>query len=374
MDKTSRENSLEKEITIYLVSLLDRETMNTVYVGQTKRTIEERWRQHVYASKNPKFPFNFAINKYGATEFFIESLGIYKQQVTANKMEKYYADLYETWIHQNGYNCKAGEERGSVSIKTREKLSKVGKGRTFSEEHKRRISESQKGKIIPHEVRLKIAEAAKGRECSEETRNKHSENVKGEKHPLYGKHHSEETKKKMSESKKGMYVGEKSSSYGKPRSDEVKQKISHGVRKSLEGKPHPNLGRKLSEETKFKLSQINTGKIHSDDSKRKMSLANSGKDNGFYGKHHSKEVKNHLSEIHTGMVQSEETVRKRVAKIKETVSKRSHKFVSPSGEKVVIGNVSLFSRENNLNSGSMYAVLNGKRQQHKGWRKDEPTT
>lgn len=64
----------------------------------------------------------------------------------------------------------------------------------------------------------------KGKTCSEETRRKMSESHKGNKNPMYGKHFSmtEEAKRKMSESHKGKSLG--------PLSEEHKRKISEACR------------------------------------------------------------------------------------------------------------------------------------------------
>ena len=61
---------------------------------------------------------------------------------------------------------------------------------------------------------------SKGRTFSEDTRKKLSEAKKGENHPLYGKHHSDDTRKKMSEAKKG-----------KHHSDETRRKISEAAKR-----------------------------------------------------------------------------------------------------------------------------------------------
>lgn len=66
-----------------------------------------------------------------------------------------------------------------------------------------RISENKKGKTYSEEHKKKISEGKKGKHRSEETKKKISESLKGENNPFYGKHHSEESKKKMSESSKG---------------------------------------------------------------------------------------------------------------------------------------------------------------------------
>ena len=58
----------------------------------------------------------------------------------------------------------------------------------------------------------KIGEKLRGRTLSEETKRKLSENhadFKGENHPMFGKHHSEETKRKQSEAHKGKILSEK---------------------------------------------------------------------------------------------------------------------------------------------------------------------
>ena len=65
-----------------------------------------------------------------------------------------------------------------------------------------------KGRTFSEETRKKISEAKKGRTFSEEHRRKISEAIKGEKHPMYGKHISEETRRKMSDAMKGHTLSE----------------------------------------------------------------------------------------------------------------------------------------------------------------------
>lgn len=54
----------------------------------------------------------------------------------------------------------------------------------------------------------RVSESLKGKTLSEEHKKKISETRKGENHPFYGKHFSEEHRKKLSESHKGKYKGE----------------------------------------------------------------------------------------------------------------------------------------------------------------------
>ena len=90
------------------------------------------------------------------------------------------------------------------------------KGKTFSDEHRRKLSDSHKGKTLTAEHRQKIAEH----------------------NPWLGKHLPAETRRKLSEANKGHFV-----------SDETRQKIGA----SEKGKP-------LSDETKAKLSEAMKGK------------------------------------------------------------------------------------------------------------------
>ena len=70
----------------------------------------------------------------------------------------------------------------TFSEETRRKISEAKKGKFLSEEHRRKLSEAHKGKKrIPfsEEHRMKIAAAKKGKVRSEETKNKISKALKG---------------------------------------------------------------------------------------------------------------------------------------------------------------------------------------------------
>lgn len=97
---------------------------------------------------------------------------------------------------------------------------------------------------------------------------------------------------------------------GRECSEETKRKMS----KAQSGENHHNFGKHHSEETKRKISEAlmgqqspNKGKHHSEEAKRKMSEAKSGKNNYWFGKHHSEETKQKTSEALKGRVVSEET-------------------------------------------------------------------
>lgn len=84
----------------------------------------------------------------------------------------------------------------------------------------------------------------KGKSRSEETRKKISEATKGEKNPFYGKIHSEVSRKKMSEAHKGKHFSEEhkrkmsETRKGKCKSKEWKKKMSE----IMKGKSNPSKG------------------------------------------------------------------------------------------------------------------------------------
>lgn len=88
----------------------------------------------------------------------------------------------------------------------------------------------------------------KGKSHSEERKRKISKSLKGNSNNK-GKVRSEEIKNKMKLS--GFSKGIRNNFYGKTHSEETKNKMSN----SLKGRVSPNKGRKLSEETKRKMSE-----------------------------------------------------------------------------------------------------------------------
>lgn len=112
------------------------------------------------------------------------------------------------------------------------------KGRTASDETKRRISEAQKGRILSEETKRKISEAKRGACLGELNHN-------------FGKHLSEETRRRLSETKKGR----KTSDEHKLKLSEANKGTRMGVLNHMFGKPSPMLGKHHTEEAKRKCSE-----------------------------------------------------------------------------------------------------------------------
>lgn len=187
-----------------------------LYIGQTVKSIEKRFKEHKQAAKRG-VPYRLysAMRKYGVENFTIEEI----IQVSAPNRQALKAKL--CYIEERlikrlqtkefGYNSTDGGDGAVGTVWTEErrakareaakihfakqKISKANsghigafRGETLSKEHRRKISESKKG--------------VKRKEFSDEWKKKLSESHKGEKNHFFGKKHSEETRKKMSEAKR----------------------------------------------------------------------------------------------------------------------------------------------------------------------------
>ena len=181
---------------IYLIT----NTINKkVYVGQTKLSIEERFKEHKQPSK--KTAICNAIQKYGAENFTIELLEECEIDML-DKKETHYIKKYNSY--KEGYNNTIGG--GSQYI-------------SHTPEVKKKLSEAAKGKMVGDknpakrpEVRKKISEAAKRRVESGKWVS-----------PTTGGH-TPEALKKMKENQPDR-SGKNNSRYGVKMSEETKQKI-----------------------------------------------------------------------------------------------------------------------------------------------------
>ena len=105
------------------------------------------------------------------------------------------------------------------------------------------------------------------------------------------------------------------------RSEEHRKKMSEIAKKRLSiSENHPMFGKHHSEESKRILREKNLGKSLSDETKRKISIANTGAGHWNYGNRYSEEMKKKLSDAHKGKKFSEET------KIKMQISQRNRRL------------------------------------------------
>lgn len=165
-----------------------------IYVGQTTRSIKERFREHAKASCDTIF--GKAIQKYGLENFIVVILAVCNTKEELDEQEISWITRLGT-KGKNGYNQTDGGEGtlGAPGRKHTEEekanLSAKLKGRKFTPEHKANISASNKGRVHSKSTKAKISKTLTGRKLSAERRANISAGKKGKKK-------SAETRKKMS--------------------------------------------------------------------------------------------------------------------------------------------------------------------------------
>ena len=111
---------------------------NKVYIGQTIRPIEQRFRRHISDAINDNLDTHFAraIRKYGPENFAIEQIDYANNDEELLQKEQYWIKYYNAYV--NGYNetnanFKCGgntymskSEEEMESIKNKIRLSKIG--------------------------------------------------------------------------------------------------------------------------------------------------------------------------------------------------------------------------------------------------------
>lgn len=104
---------------IYII----RNTVNQkVYIGQTKVSVNQRWKEHLRHAPYGDQLINRAMNKYGTDKFWIETLEVCNLNVI-DEREKYYIALYDSTDKSKGYNVSIGGltpqfERPSLPVET----------------------------------------------------------------------------------------------------------------------------------------------------------------------------------------------------------------------------------------------------------------
>lgn len=137
------------------------------YVGQTRVGVRKRWLAHCWPSSCRNQIICKAISKYGKENFTIKEVQQCKSQEDLDEAELEWRNKLKAWS-PNGYNLKAGNGRGSVSVETRIKIGLANKGKKRSEETRKKLSESHRGIKLSQAAKDKLSEFNKGKKLSEE--------------------------------------------------------------------------------------------------------------------------------------------------------------------------------------------------------------
>lgn len=89
---------------IYII----KNTVNSkVYIGQTRTSVDQRWKEHLRHAQYGDQIINRAMKKYGIDKFYIETLEICDVSIL-DEREIYYIDLYDSTDKSKGYNVSIG--------------------------------------------------------------------------------------------------------------------------------------------------------------------------------------------------------------------------------------------------------------------------
>lgn len=83
-----------------------------MYVGQTKKSLEARWKQHQKDSNSHFFCYKFqkAIREFGAENFTVEQIDCAANKEEANAKEVFWINFYNAV--EEGYNTSPGGKSG----------------------------------------------------------------------------------------------------------------------------------------------------------------------------------------------------------------------------------------------------------------------
>lgn len=174
-----------------------------IYIGQTWLPLHIRMGKEGSNYKNSLYLYG-AIQKHGADKFQYEILVQCRDQESADYLEEYFINQYDSRNHQIGYNLKEGGSAGRHSDETRKKISETLKAQaaTWSPEELAKRSAPIAGWWTGKERGPQTEE--KKQHTIAFMKNWHADNQ----HPMLGKHHSEESLRKISEASKGHSVSD----------------------------------------------------------------------------------------------------------------------------------------------------------------------
>lgn len=111
---------------MYRIYIISNSVNEKMYVGQTKRTIAERWRGHVNdANRGYTSLFSNAIRAHGETSFTPQEVLIVETKQEADDAERRWIFLSMSYDRRFGYNCTFGGEGSVPTDDTRIKMSEA---------------------------------------------------------------------------------------------------------------------------------------------------------------------------------------------------------------------------------------------------------
>jgi group I intron endonuclease len=157
---------------IYVITCL---LMGKLYVGQTIRGAERRWKEHKSGSSRSNHYINHALKLHGYENFTLKVIDTASTPDELNLKEQHWIKTLGSLV-PNGYNLTTGGDSTKQSPESIEKsrLAKIGSKRTEETKAKMRAAwqrSPDRRKKSPETIE-KLRQTHLGRKCTEETRAK----------------------------------------------------------------------------------------------------------------------------------------------------------------------------------------------------------
>lgn len=237
---------------MYTIYIITNSINEKAYVGQTKRTIAERWKSHLNdAARENNILFYNAIRKHGSDVFTCHEILTVETKQEADAAERRWIFLSQSYDRRFGYNCTFGGEGTVPTDDTRLKMRETHLGlfdgeknpmfgitgpahprfgKTFTPETRAQMSASRKKLFQDPEFLREYKIQQTGKKQTDEGRKHISEALMGNQHRK-GIPHDEATKRRVSESMKKAYAeGRHGKTVGKM-TEEEKLKRSEGMKR-----------------------------------------------------------------------------------------------------------------------------------------------
>jgi len=114
-----------------------------IYIGQTTRSMAERWADHCCATKNTSRPIKNAIKKYGRESFEKEELITYIDQTSLDRMERHFIVCFGS-LRPSGYNIKHGGKEGCIYTSELKKTLSASAIASWDKDRRTKKSEERK--------------------------------------------------------------------------------------------------------------------------------------------------------------------------------------------------------------------------------------
>lgn len=137
---------------IYLVT---NTVTGKVYIGQTTRSIEQRWGQHCYYADSRRL--GPSIRKHGKDAFVVEKIAEARSKQELDDLEIFHIQRLDSTNRNVGYNLALGGGSGKHSEDTKKMMSEKTMGHHVSDETRKKISASQIGRRPTEQTREKLS-------------------------------------------------------------------------------------------------------------------------------------------------------------------------------------------------------------------------